>query len=159
LSRAQALALYHYQPSSQCLPATERVAKQLGFDWQTVPPEAGLYFQEEFNQRDLAKSGADQRIVNLIFDIERLRTFYQLSWNVFNKGIGDVRATTWKEDEPTSPDSITPMIATSSAAMQNIYKAIMPYIDKQLPSKKALEARFMQTKAQQINRDYPTQKK
>ena len=41
-------------------------------------PEAGLYFQEEFYQQQLAKSGADQRVVNLIFDIERLRTLYQL---------------------------------------------------------------------------------
>jgi hypothetical protein len=121
-------------------------------------PEAGLYFQEEFYQRELATSGANQGVVNLILDIERLRTFYQLSWNVFNKGIDDVRATTWKGDEPTSPDSITPMIATSSAATQNIYKAIMPYIDKQLPSKKTLETRFMQAQVQQVTRDYPVQK-
>jgi hypothetical protein len=36
-------------------------------------PEAGLYFEEEFNQQQLAKYGANQRVVNLIFDIERLR--------------------------------------------------------------------------------------
>ena len=42
-------------------------------------PEAGLYFHEEFYQQELAKSGANQRIVNLIFDIERLRTLYQLN--------------------------------------------------------------------------------
>ncbi len=121
-------------------------------------PEAGLYFQEEFYQHELAKSGANQRTVNLIFDIERLRTLYQLNWNLFNKGIDDVRATNWNGDIPSTPDSVTPMIATSSAATQNIYKAIIPYIEKQFPSKIALQTRFMQTQVQQATRDYPAQK-
>lgn len=122
-------------------------------------PEAGLYFQEGLYQQQLSQSGADQRLVNLIFDIERLRTLYQLDWNLFNKGIGDLRATTWNGDTPSSPDSITPMIATSSAATQNIYKAIIPYIKKQLPSEVTFEMRFRQTLIQQAGRDYPVQKK
>jgi hypothetical protein len=74
-------------------------------------PEAGLFFQEQFYQQELTKTGADQHMVNLVFDIERLRTLYQLCWNLFNKGLDDVRATTWKDDTPNSPDSITPMIS------------------------------------------------
>lgn len=122
-------------------------------------PEAGLYSFEEIDQQQIAKYGADQRFVNLIFDIERLRTLYQLSWNLFNKGIDDLRATTWNGDTPNSPDSITPMIATSTAATQNIYKAIIPYIKKQLPSEVTFEMRFMEAKIQQAGRDYPVQKK
>lgn len=122
-------------------------------------PEAGLYFQEDFYQQQLAKSGADQRVVNLIFDIERLRTLYQLNWNMFNKGIDDLRSTTWKGDVPSTPSSVTPMIATSSTATQNIYKAIIPYVAKQLPSTIAMQTRFMATQVQQATRDYPVQKK
>jgi hypothetical protein len=122
-------------------------------------PEAGLYFQEEFYQQQLAQSGADQRLVDLAFDIERLRTMYQLSWNVFNKGISDLRATTWSGDTRGTPDSIAPMIATSSAATQNVYRAIFPYIDKQFPSEMTFENRFMQKQVQQAARDYPVQKK
>lgn len=122
-------------------------------------PEAGLYFQEEFYQQELAKSGADQPTVNLVFDIERLRTLYQLMWNLFNKGIDDVRRTTWTGDDANSPDSITPMIATSSTATQDMYKTIIPYIDKQLPSEVTFEMRYRQTQMQQATHDYPVQQK
>lgn len=119
-------------------------------------PEAGLFFEEEFNQRQLAKAGADQRLVNLIFDIERLRTFYQLSWNMLNKSIDDVRATTWKGDIPSTPDSITPLISTSDAATQAMYRVVIPYIDKQMPSEVELEARFENKRQEQAEQDYPT---
>ena len=78
-------------------------------------PEAGLYFQEEFYQQQLAKTGADQHTVDLVFDIERLRTLYQLTWNLFNKGIDDVRGTTWRGDNAVAPDNVTPMVAASCA--------------------------------------------
>jgi hypothetical protein len=120
-------------------------------------PEAGLFFQEEFYQRELTKTGADQHMVNLVFDIERLRTLYQLCWNLFNKGLDDVRATTWKDDTPNSPDSITPMISVSSAATQSMFKVIIPYIDQQLPSKVALEARFKAKQRREAEQDYPVQ--
>ena len=55
-------------------------------------PEAGLYFEEEIYQQMLAESGANQRTVDLVFDIERLRTLYQLAWNLFDKGFNDVRS-------------------------------------------------------------------
>ena len=74
----------------QATPGTPLISVGIDCD-----PEAGLYFEEEFNQQQLAKSGANQRLVDLVFDIERLRTLYQLSWNLFNKGMDDVRATTW----------------------------------------------------------------
>jgi hypothetical protein len=95
--------------------------------------------------------------VNLVFDIERLRTLYQLCWNLFNKGLDDVRATTWKDDTPNSPDSITPMISVSSAATQSMFKVIIPYIDQQLPSKVALEARFKAKQRREAEQDYPVQ--
>jgi hypothetical protein len=122
-------------------------------------PEIGLYFEGKLYQRQLAEFGADQRLVNLIFDMERLRTLYQLSWNMFDKGINDVRAMTWAGDTPNAPDTIGPMIATSSAATQNMYRAIVPYIDRQLPSEKALEAAFLGKVRQQAERDYPVQQK
>lgn len=121
-------------------------------------PEAGLYFQEEFYQQQLATAGADQKLVNLIFDIERLRTLYQLNWKLFDKGIDDLRATKWNGDVPSTPDSVAPMIATSSAATQNIYNAIIPYVARQLPSTIALYTRFMASQVQQATRDYPLQK-
>ena len=62
-------------------------------------PEAGLFWEEQFYQQQLAQYGADQKLSTMIFDIELLRTLYQLSWNVFNKGISDVRATKWVDDE------------------------------------------------------------
>ena len=84
---------------------------------------------------------------------------YQLSWNVFNNGISGLRATTWIGDVPSTPDSITPMISTSSAATQNIYRAIFPYIDKQFPSEVTLEMRFRQNLVQQATHDFPVQQK
>ncbi|MFZ2079407.1 MAG: hypothetical protein WAV38_22710 [Xanthobacteraceae bacterium] len=122
-------------------------------------PEAGLYFQEEFYQRQLAQSGADQHLVDLVFDIERLRTMYQLSWNIFNKGISDLRATTWTGETPSAPDSITPMISTSTAATQSIYRAIFPYIEKQFPSATTFEMRFRQNMVQQATHDFPVRQK
>jgi hypothetical protein len=82
---------------------------------------------------------------------------YQLSWNVFNKGVSDLRATTWNGDNATTPDSIAAMISTSSAATQNIYKAIFPYIDKQYPSELMFQNRFMQKQVQHATHDYPVQ--
>ena len=122
-------------------------------------PEAGLFFEEEFNQQQLAKLGADQRLVNLVFDIERIRTFYQLCWNVFNKSIDDVRATTWKGDVLNAPDSITPMISTSDTATQNMFRDVISYIDKQLPSEIELETRYFDERHREILHDYPVQRK
>lgn len=122
-------------------------------------PEAGLFFEEEFNQQQLAKLGADQRLVNLVFDIERIRTLYQLCWNVFNKSIDDVRATTWKGDVLNAPDSITPMISTSDTATQNMFRDVISYIDKQLPSEIELETRYFDERHREILHDYPVQRK
>jgi hypothetical protein len=122
-------------------------------------PEAGLYFQEEISQQQLAKSGADQHTVNLVFDIERLRTLYQLAWNLFNKGIDDVRGTTWKGNNAVAPDNITPMVAASSAVTQNMYKTVIPFIDEQFPSEGTLEMRFMQEQNQLAQHDYPVRGK
>jgi hypothetical protein len=121
--------------------------------------EAGLFFEEEFNQQQLAEAGADQRLVNLVFDIERIRTLYQLCWNVFTKSIDDVRTTTWKGDLPNAPDSITPMIASSDTATQNMFRAIIPYIDNQLPSEIQLETQYLDERRRQTLHDYPVQRK
>jgi hypothetical protein len=122
-------------------------------------PEAGLYFQEEFYQQQLAKTGADQHTVDLVFDIERLRTLYQLTWNLFNKGIDDVQGTTWRDDNAVAPDNVTPMVAASDVATQNIYKTVIPFIDEQFPSEKTLEMRFMRDQNQLAQHDYPVQGK
>jgi hypothetical protein len=121
-------------------------------------PEAGLYFEEAFNQQELAKSGADQRIVNMIFDIERIRTLYQISWNAFDKGMRDLRATTWTGDKPNTPDSISPWVSSSSAAIQSIYKTVVPFIDKNVPSDAQIETSFMARQAQNASTDYPVNK-
>jgi hypothetical protein len=122
-------------------------------------PEAGLFFEQEFNRRQLAKVGAEQRLVNLVFDIERLRTLYQLSWNLFTKSLDEGRATTWNGDKPNSPDRINPMIATSSTATQNMYKTIVPYIDQQFPSELRFETRFLAKVRRQAEQDYPVKQK
>ena len=121
-------------------------------------PEGGLFWEEELYQNQL-QYGADQRLVNLIFDIERLRTFYQLSWNLFNKGVADVKAAKWVGDTPNAPNTIDPYINSAGTAVQNIYKIIIPYIDKQLPSETAFETLFMQRVRQNAERDYPATKK
>jgi hypothetical protein len=118
-------------------------------------PEAGLYFEESFNQQELAKDGANQRIVNMIFDIERIRTLYQLSWNAFDKGMKDLRAITWTGDKPNMPESIGPWVSSSSAAIQNMYKTVIPFIDKNVPSDAQIEASFMAKQAQNASKDYP----
>ena len=118
-------------------------------------PEAGLYFEESFNQQELAKGGANQRVVNMIFDIERIRTLYQFSWNAFDKGLKDLRATTWTGDKPNTPDSIGPWVSSSSAAIQNIYKTVIPFIDKNVPSDAQVETSFMARQAQDASKDYP----
>jgi hypothetical protein len=120
--------------------------------------EAGLYFEEEMNQRQLANYGADSRLVELIFDIERLRTFHLLSWNLYRIGVADARATTWVGDEPRAPDNLTPMIENSSAAIQNMYKAIIPYVDTNYRSSKEFEVAFMQKMNQDAARDFPVRK-
>jgi hypothetical protein len=51
------------------------------------------------------------------------------------------------------------MIAASSAATQNMYNSIIPYVDKQLPSRVDFEIRFMQKRMQEAQYDYPTQRK
>ena len=135
-------------------PRTPQVSVGLDCD-----PEAGLFFLEEFYQQELAKTGANQHTLNLVFDIERLRTLYRLCWLLFDKGLDDVRATAWKNDTPSSPDSVTPIVSASSAATQNMFKVVIPYIEQQLPSKVALEARFKAKQRQQAEHDYPTQQK
>ena len=97
--------------------------------------------------------------MNRVFDIERLRTLYQLAWNLFNKGIDDVRGTTWKGNNAVAPDNITPMVAVSSAATQNMYKTVIPFIDEQFPSEGTLEMRFMQEQNQLAQHDYPVRGK
>jgi hypothetical protein len=121
-------------------------------------PEAGLYFMEEFNQQQLAKYGADQRIANLVFDIERLRTLYQLCWNLLIKGVDDVRNTKWEGDNPKSTNTMDSWIGTSGSAIQNMYAVIIPYIDEQLPSEKTVETLYMQTVRRNADHDFPAKK-
>ena len=134
-------------------PRTPQVS--LGID---CDPEAGLYFYEEFNQQVLGKSGANQRLVNLVFDIERLRTLYQLCWNLFNKGIDDTRKTTWVGDTPKTVSTIAPYIANSGTAIQTMYKEIIPYIDAQFPSKYAFEQAFKAKTKREAEQDYPARR-
>jgi hypothetical protein len=137
-------------------PRTSRTPQvSLGID---CDPEAGLYFYEEFNQQELAKLGANQRLVNLVFDIERLRTFYQLCWNLFNKGIDDTRKTTWVGDPPKTVSTIAPYIANSGTAIQMMYKEVIPYIDAQFPSKYAFELAFNQKTKRDAEHDYPARR-
>jgi hypothetical protein len=102
---------------------------------------------------------AEERLVNLVFDIERLRTLYQLSWNLFAKSLDEVRGTTWNGDTPNSPDSINPMIATSSAATQNMYKTIVPYIEQQFPSEGTFETKYLAKVNRQARQDSPVKQK
>ena len=122
-------------------------------------PEAGLYWEEQILERQLADEGADQRYVNMIFDVERLRTFYRLSWNLLIDGTKDVRATKWVGGNAKSPNTFKLWLMSSGAAIQRMYNAIIPYVDKNLPAEEDIEASFMQKEAQNVARDYPVLKK
>jgi hypothetical protein len=120
--------------------------------------EAALFLMEEFNQQQLAKNGANQRLVNLVFDIERLRTLYQLFRNLLDKGLAEFRAATWVGDTPKFPSIIQPYIATSFPATQLMYKHVIPYITQQHPSEQALVTAFLTQQKNQIEKDYPASK-
>jgi hypothetical protein len=51
------------------------------------------------------------------------------------------------------------MIAPSNAATQNMYNSIIPYVDKQLPSKAMFELHFMEKQMQEARWDYPARGK
>jgi hypothetical protein len=118
-------------------------------------PEAGLFFEESFNQQELGKGGDDQHLVDLISDIERLRNFYQLVWMSFTNGIADIRATTWVGDTPNTPDTISSAVASSSNSMQQMWRVTIPYIDKQMPSEKQLEMAYRQKFNEAVEQEYP----
>ena len=58
----------------------------------------------------------------------------------------------------SSPNSIGPWVASSSAAIQQMYSVIIPFITKNLPSEAEVESSFMQEAAQNAAQDYPTMK-
>lgn len=119
-------------------------------------PEAGLFFEENFNQQQLAKGSAEnQHLVDFINDIERLRTFYQVIWMRFNKGISDIRATTWAADEPNMPDTLSEAMERSSNSMQQIWRAVVPYIDKTIPSQKEIEVAYQKKFRSVVEKEFP----
>jgi hypothetical protein len=120
--------------------------------------EAALFLMEDFNQQQLAKNGANQRLVNLVFDIERLRTLYQLCRNLLDKGLAEFRAATWVGDTPKFPSITQPYIATSFPATQLMYKHVIPYITQQYPSEQALVTTFLTQQKNQIEKDHPASK-
>jgi hypothetical protein len=122
--------------------------------------EAALFLMEEFNQQQLSKNAVmSQRTLNMISDIERLRTLYQLSKNLLEKGLAEFRgATVAVRGEAKFPNIIEPYIAASFPATQLMYKHIVPYIAQQYPSDQALETAFQGEQKKQIERDYPASK-
>jgi hypothetical protein len=118
-------------------------------------PEGGLYWEEEFVKREIKKGAVDQRLVNFIFDIERLRTLYQLDWNLFNKALDDLKKVKWIGDEPDIPDTISSYIETSGAVIRDVYKVVTPYINSNLPSDEQVESWFMQKQAEDAAKDFP----
>src|SRR5258708_6763914 len=54
-------------------------------------PDRALVFEEEFNRQQFQQAlGRDKRFANLIFDIERLRTLYDLYSNLLIGDIADI---------------------------------------------------------------------
>ncbi len=134
-------------------PRTPQIGQENNCD-----PETGLFFEEEFNRKQLAKSHGDPRLTNLLFDMERLRTLYDLSKNLLTKGIADIRSTKSSGDGPNSPSSIQSYVATSSNEIQSIYRTIVPYINQQFPSDGSLEQTFQLKAKKQIKGDHPANK-
>ena len=122
-------------------------------------PEAGLFWEETFYQNVLTQNGADQHLVNMIFDLEKIRTLYQLDWALFTRGLDDLKGVKWNNDTPNTPHSADAWISTSSLAIQNINKGIIPYINSNLPSEVQIETTFMQGVAQNAASDYPVKPK
>jgi hypothetical protein len=122
--------------------------------------EAALFLMEEFNQQQLSKNAVmSQRMVNFIADIERLRTLYQLSRNLLDKGLAEFRgATVAVGGDAKFPNIIEAYIAASFPATQLMYKHITPYIAEQYPSDQALETAFQAEQKKQIEKDYPASK-
>jgi hypothetical protein len=110
------------------------------------------------NQQQLSKNDVmTQRLVNLISDIERIRTLYQLSKNLLDKGLAEFRgATVAAGGEAKFQNIIEPYIAASFPATQLMYKHIVPYIAQQYPSDQAIETAFQSEQKKQIERDYPS---
>jgi hypothetical protein len=100
-----------------------------------------------------------QRLVNLISDIERLRTLYRLSRNLLEKGLAEFRGATVVVGGDTKfPNIIEPYIAASFPATQLMYKHIIPYLAQQYPSDQAFETAFQAAQKNQIEKDYPAAK-
>jgi hypothetical protein len=119
-------------------------------------PEGGLFFQESFDLQLLRKGGLnDEHLIAHIADIERLRTLYQLVWLAFDKGLDDVRATTWNGDQANSPSSLSSAISIQSNSMQQMWKGVVPYIDSQMPSEKELENAYQAKMSAEAQREYP----
>ena len=122
--------------------------------------ETALFLMEEVNQQQLSKNAImSQRMVNLISDIERLRTFYQLSKNLLEKGLAEFRGATLEVGgEAKFPNMVEPYITSSFPAVQLMYKHVVPYIAKQHPSDQAIETAFQGEQKKQIEKDYPSSK-
>jgi hypothetical protein len=90
-------------------------------------------------------------MVNLIFDIERLRTLHQYSKNLLEKGLAEFRgATVAVGGEAKFPNIIEPYIVASFPATQLMYKHI-------LRTRRSRMA-FQGEQKKQIERDYPASK-
>jgi hypothetical protein len=120
-------------------------------------PEAGLYWEEDFALHELANV-PDSHMTNLVSDIERIRTLYQLCWKLFMHGIDDIHATRWNGDEPFMPDSITLMINGSNETIKRLYNIVIAYVDAQMPSEKEFEIKYTQSVVDQANRKFPVDK-
>jgi hypothetical protein len=122
-------------------------------------PEAGLFWEEDFALHQLAKGGdLDPYMTNLVSDIERIRTLYQLCWKLFNHGTEDIHGTRWNGDEAYTPDSISLMINGSNEVTKRLYNIVIAYIDAQMPSEKEFQAKHQQRVTDEANRKFPTKK-
>lgn len=119
-------------------------------------PEAGLYFEEDFALHQITDNSVlAPQMKNLIADIERLRSLYQVFWKAFNHNIDDDRATRWNGDEANTPDTLAPMVEGSDEVTKRLYKIVVAYIDEQLPTEEALVSKYRRKISEKAQADNP----
>jgi hypothetical protein len=120
-------------------------------------PEAGLFFEEEFNRGQLSKAGINPaHIVKLIEDIQRLRSLYQVVWVAFDQGSDEVANTTWNGDDTSNtPALLEPAISHLPSSGQVMWKTVMPFISEQMPTEKDFEVQFQIKYKNAVEKEYP----
>jgi hypothetical protein len=126
--------------------------RQLGVD---CDPESGLFSEENISLNLMAGSGQFAASnAKLVDDIERLRSLYQISWQLFNRKADDLRKTVWDGDHPRGPHTEAELVNKATGLNRDLL-GVLAYLDKRFPSEKTFAVRYQAAYMQQLNKKYP----